>query len=410
MQKYDYEALSKIGRKTMGSIEAKSEAEAQALLRVMGNTRIKIKGARVGAAKKQSALGEWRQKYFPPGVKEDELAVFTKQLSVMVDAGVSVVQALDILSKQSENPTLSTELSAVRGRVETGFELGEAMAKSPRVFDNLYVALIKAGTSSGQLDVMLKRLSIYIEKAAKLKRQLKSALSYPAIIIVIAAVMTTVMLVFVVPMFAKNYEESGKPLPEITQLVVDMSNGLQKYWYIILGSLFGTFQLIKRWRKTEKGARKWDTYMLKMPIFGNLVSKVSIARFSSTMATLIASGIAIIEALEVCSRAAGNYVIETEIMRIREDVARGKGLAQPMGNSEVFPQMVGSMVAIGEQSGQLDQMLEKVAAFYEDEVDQAMGAALKMIEPMMFVIIGGIVGFILLAMYMPVFDMASNMT
>ncbi|MCA2960196.1 MAG: type II secretion system F family protein [Silvanigrellales bacterium] len=411
MGEFSYVARGRGGRKVSGKIQAKTESEARTMLRLMGLNVTAVGGE--GAGKDFGLFrvkidGTIEFKFSRSKVSGNDLAVFTKQLSVMIDAGVSIVQALDMLANQSENPALREALTKVREGVEGGLELSAAMAKSPHIFDSLYTNLIAAGQSSGQLDVMMKRLSTYIEKAEKLRKQLVSALSYPAIIVALAIGMTVLMLVFVVPMFAKNYEDSGRELPGITQGVIDASNVLQNSFHMIIGGLFAAGFAFKKWKATPQGAARWDSLMLKLPVFGNLVLKVSIARFASTMATLVSSGISIIEALEVCAKASGNKVIEVEIMKIREEVQKGKGIAVPMSQSPLFPPMVFSMVSIGEASGQLDQMLEKVAAFYEDDVDSAMAAALKMIEPAMFVVIGGIVGFILLAMYAPVFDLASN--
>ena len=410
MGEFSYEALKKTGGKVRGVLNAKSETEALMLLRMMGLYNPRIKGGRVVAAASANSIFKGLPKFkLPRGrVSDADLAVFTKQLSVMVDAGVSIVQALNLLSEQAATPAMREALVRTRELVEGGFELGDAMEKSPDAFDKLYVSLIRAGTASGQLDQMLKRLSTYIEKASKLRRQLISALSYPVIILGLAAIMTTVMLLFVVPMFAKNYEDSGKTLPDLTLFVMNASDFMKNnFVHMIVGIILFAVGF-KKWRATPNGTRRWDAFVLKLPVFGNLISKVCIARFASTMATLIVSGISIIEALEVCGKAAGNKVLQDEIMKIREDVAQGKGLAVPMSRSKYFPQMVSSMVSIGEQSGRLDQMLEKISSFFEDEVDTAMAAALKMIEPAMFVIIGGIVGFILIAMYLPVFDLAST--
>ena len=411
MAEFTYEAMKKSGGKVRGVLNAKSEPEAIMLLRMMGLLNPKIKGGKSSAQAAANPLFKGLPKFKLPGgrVSDAELAVFTKQLSVIVDAGVSIVQALNLLSAAAGTPVLREAIILTRENVEGGIELGSAMEKSPKVFDKLYVSLIRAGTASGQLDMMLKRLSTYIEKASKLRKQLKSALTYPVAILGLAAIMTTVMLVFVVPMFAKNYEGTGRALPGLTQLVIDASDFLQHNFMYIIAVFIAIGTIFKKWRASPKGARQWDALILKLPIFGPLISKVCIARFASTMATLIVSGISIIEALEVCAKAAGNYVLQEEIMKIREEVAQGKGIAVPLSRSKYFPQMVSSMISIGEQSGRLDQMLEKIAVFFEEEVDAAMAAALKMIEPAMFVLIGGIVGFILIAMYLPVFDMANTM-
>lgn len=415
MGDYPYVARNRSGKTIKGKISAKTEVEARAMLRLMG-----MNVTSFGSNDDPSLVKRYGPIVIKPGgqieiklggkprVKGSDLAVFTKQLSVMIDAGVSIVQGLDMLAKTTSNETMKEALVGVREGVEGGLDLAAAMAKHPYAFDSLYCSLVEAGQSSGQLDVMMKRLSTYIEKAEKLRKQLVSALSYPVIILVLAVAMTTLMLLFVVPMFAKNYEDSGRALPALTQMVIDASKQLQENFHIIAAVVFVVGFLFKKWKQTPAGQRQWDAIMLKLPVFGNLIKKIALARFASTMGTLVASGISIIEALQVCSKAAGNHVIATDIIKIRDAVEQGKGLAAPMAQLPLFPPMFQSMVSIGEASGRLDSMMEKVASFYEDDVDSAMAAALKMIEPAMFVLIGGIVGFILIAMYLPVFDMANN--
>jgi len=413
MAEYSYTGRTQSGRRASGKITAKSEAEARAMLRLMGTSVTTFGGDNVVkdfGFLKIKASGGFVLSLGKKGVSQGDIAVFTKQLSVMIDAGVSIMNGLDILANQQPNPTMREALTKIREGIESGHDLASSMEKQKHVFDPLYTSLIRAGQASGQLDVMMKRLSIYIEKASKLRKQLVSALSYPAIIVVIAIVMTAAMLLFVVPMFAANYADSGRKLPGLTQAVIDMSDLLKGYFHYGVAIIVVAAMAGKKYKQTPRGQRQFDQMMLKLPIFGSLVQKISIARFSSTMATLIASGISIIEALEVCAKASGNKVIEEEIMKVRAAVQQGKGIAAPMAQSPLFPPMVYSMVSIGEASGRLDQMLEKVASFYEDDVDAAMAAALKMIEPAMFVIIGGIVGVILIAMYLPVFDMANNQT
>jgi type IV pilus assembly protein PilC len=408
MASYIYEGTDRNGKKVKGNISANSDKEARTRLRVLGT---KVKSVRMSGSTGATApegLAKFFQRQKKVSVSSSELAVFTKQLSVMIDAGVAIVQALAILGAQQANPGFKDVIDKVRESVETGNELGSALEKHPRVFDNLFVSLVRAGAASGQLDVMLRRLSIYVEKSNKLKKQLIGALTYPAIIIVIAIAMTSLMLLFVVPMLAKNFIESGKELPGLTQFVIDMSDGLKKNFPYIITSIIVGVIFFRRWKKTPTGKATWDLFLLKLPVFGSLISKISIARFSSTMSTLTASGIAILEALDTCAQAAGNKTIEDAIMKVKEEVSKGRGLSGPMEKSPYFPPMVSSMVAIGEATGRLDTMLEKIAAFYEDDVDAAMAATMKLIEPVMFVVIGGIVGFILIAMYLPVFDLANT--
>jgi type IV pilus assembly protein PilC len=414
MANFAYKGWTRQGKYTAGKIKANNETEARTQLRILGTnvTQIEESGNSVKGKTVAQSLGGLsffkKMGMFQPSVSGTEVAVFTKQLSVMIDAGVSVVQGLEMLSKQASNPIVRDGLNKVRMGVEGGEELAVAMERSPEMFDKLFISLIRAGAAAGQLDVMLKKLTQYVEKAAKLKKQLMSALTYPAIVIVLAIGMTVLMLTVVVPMMAKNFEESGNKLPDLTLFVINLSGYFQNYWYYMAIGVFVGYKLFSKWKSTPKGGEQWDGIVLKLPVFGGLIGKISIARFTSTLGILVAAGISIIEALETCARAAGNKVIENDILRIREEVTKGKGLAAPIADSPLFPPMVSSMVAIGEQSGQVDTMLEKVAAFYEEDVDAAMAAALKLVEPIMFVVIGGIVGFIMVAMYMPVFEMAGN--
>jgi type IV pilus assembly protein PilC len=414
MANFAYKGWTRQGKFTSGKIKANNETEARTQLRILGTnvTQIEETGNSVKGKTVAQSLGGLsvfkKMGLFQPSVSGTEIAVFTKQLSVMIDAGVSVVQGLEMLAKQASNPIVRDGLNKVRMGVEGGEDLAVAMERSPEMFDKLFISLIRAGAAAGQLDVMLKKLTHYVEKAAKLKKQLMSALTYPAIVIVLAIGMTVLMLTVVVPMMAKNFEESGNKLPDLTLFVINLSGYFQNYWYYMVGGSFVAYKVFSKWKSTPKGGEQWDGIVLKLPVFGSLIGKISIARFTSTLGILVAAGISIIEALETCARAAGNKVIENDILRIREEVTKGKGLAAPIADSPLFPPMVSSMVAIGEQSGQVDTMLEKVAAFYEEDVDAAMAAALKLVEPIMFVVIGGIVGFIMVAMYMPVFEMAGN--
>jgi len=344
-------------------------------------------------------------------VSISEVAVFTKQLSIMMDSGITIVQSLQMLSAQADNPKLKKALEKICTFVESGQELHLAMQKFPDIFDALYTSLVEAGSASGQLDVILKKLSFYVEKSAKLKQQLRSAMTYPVGVIILTTLISAGMIYFVVPMFAANFKESGKPLPGLTQSVVDFSEFMKHYILHVVGLVVGMVIAFKKWKDTPKGHLMWDTSLLKMPVFGIIMKKISIARFASTMSTLTSSGISIIEALNICGRAAGNLAVTKAFNMIKDDVEKGKGLAKPMRKiSELFPPMVTGMIEVGETSGKIDQMLAKIADVYEEEVDIAISTMLKLIEPVMFVLIGGIVGFIMIAMYLPIFDMASTQT
>lgn len=406
MPVFEYDGRDRAGRRQRGRLEARSAMEARQLLKFMGLGPESLKAS--NALPFELKLPPKIQKMFDSrGVADKDLVTFTKQLSVMIDSGVSVIKALEILQGQAENPRMQRALADVRTKVERGIELGDAFAGAPAVFDSLYCSLVRAGTASGQLDVILKRLSAYIEKNAKLKRQLYGALFYPSIIILLAVGLTAFMLLVVVPMLATTFIEGGKELPGLTLAVIQASNFLQSYFLLIIIGLMVGGWLFSRWIKTPLGRMKWDGFLLRIPLIGTLVKKISIARFASTTATLVASGIGITDVLQTSSAVLGNKVLEKGILRVRDAVIQGKGMGGPLSEEEFIPQMVSSMVAIGEASGRLDVMLQKVSDFYEEEVDVAMAAVLKAIEPLLFVVIGGIVGVILIAMYLPVFDLAS---
>jgi type IV pilus assembly protein PilC len=407
MAMFDYSGRDRSGQKVSGRLDAKSLSEAQQVLRLMGVSGARLKSDS-GSSSGSLQLPPFLQSFFEKKTASDsDLVTFTKQLSVMIDAGVSVIKSLEILENQATNPAMVRAIASVRGQVERGLELGDALEKNPKIFDQLYCSLVRAGTASGQLDVILKRLSGYIEKNAKLKRQLFGAMFYPAMVIGIAVALTIFMLVVIVPILASTFLEAGQELPGLTVLVIDASQFLQDQFLVILGVIFGGGFLFKKWISTADGRYRWDTILLKIPLVGTLIQKISIARFASTTATLVSSGVGITDVLLVSSKVLGNKVLEESITRVREGVIQGKGMGVPLGQESHFPKMVTSMISIGETSGQLDTMLEKVSDFYEEEVDAALSALLKAIEPIMFVVIGCIVGVILIAMYLPVFDLAS---
>lgn len=418
MPHFEYTGVNRNGQRVSGKILAEAEADARGKLRLLGINVRRVASVKGDKGRARADDGAWRPisiengdihfQFLPARVSGSDLAVFTKQFSTLVDSGVTVVQALDMLAQQSENRRLKAIIPKIRAKVETGVELSEALAQFPEVFNQLYRSLVKAGAAAGQLDVMLRRLSTYIEKSNKLTKQFIGAMFYPAMVISIAIAMTAGMLMFVVPMFAQNFAESGRSLPALTQMLIDFSELMQSTFIYWSSGLVASGIAFDRWRKTVSGKRTVDRILLKVPAFGPLFVKIALARFTSTMAILVSSGIAIIEALEICSQAIGNVVVEEDISSLKGEVAKGRGLGAPMSSSKIIPAMVSGMVSVGESSGSLDQMLSKIAEFYEDEVESAMAAALKIVEPVMFVVIGAIVGFILVAMYLPIFDMAGG--
>ncbi|MEM9593567.1 MAG: type II secretion system F family protein [Acidobacteriota bacterium] len=342
------------------------------------------------------------------GVPSKKLSIFTRQFSVMLDAGLPLVQCLEILGGQEDHKNFKAIIEQVRVDVEQGTSLAEAMRKHPKAFDNLYVNMIAAGEAGGILDIILQRLSTYIEKAVKLKGQVKSAMAYPIAVINIAIGVVAIILVKVIPVFASMFASMGAELPFMTRVVVKASDIATSYsgWLIA----FATFGLValREWHKTYRGARVLDRLLLAVPIFGMLLRKIAIARFCRTLATLTASGVPILDGLEITAKTSGNAIIEDAIMTVRKSVEEGKTISAPLSDTGVFPSMVCQMIAVGEQTGALDAMLSKIADFYEDEVDTAVSGLMKLIEPIMIVILGTIIGAIVIAMYLPMFSIITK--
>jgi len=338
-----------------------------------------------------------------------ELALFTKQFSLMIENGIPMLQSLQMLADQQRKVDFAEIIGKVNRSIESGSTLTDALESYPLVFDQLFVAMTRAGEASGRLDVILKQLVTYIEKAAKLKAQVKSAMAYPLIIVCVAVGVVTLLLVFVVPTFAKQFTDSGQELPAITAMVIDMSDLLTNRWMEIIGGLIASFFLLKWWAKTPAGKSTIDTYILKAPILGDVMTKIAVGRFCSTMSTMMSSGVAILEALNICAASSGNTRIEEFVLNVRDEISKGSTFSEPLANGTLFPKMVISMVAVGESTGTLDETLRKVTDIYDQEVDNAIAAMMSMIEPLMIVVIGGIVGFIVIAMYLPIFSLAGTL-
>jgi type IV pilus assembly protein PilC len=339
----------------------------------------------------------------PFNVSAKRVALFTRQFSVMLDAGLPLVQCLEILGDQEEDRTFREIIQTVRTDVEAGSSLAESMRKHPRAFNKLYVSMIAAGEAGGILDIILQRLATYIEKVVKLNAQVKSALMYPVTIIVIATGVVLIILWKVIPVFAQLFAGLGGELPFLTRVVVNSSNFLGRYfpWLVLVGVL--AYMAFQRWYKTERGRHIVDAAVLKIPVIGMLVRKIAVARFCRTLATLTSSGVPILDGLEITARTSGNAVIEDAVLAVRKAVEEGKTLSAPLAETKVFPPMVVQMINVGEQTGALDQMLSKVADFYEEEVDTAVAGLMKLLEPLMIVILGGIIGTIVTAMYLPMY-------
>jgi type IV pilus assembly protein PilC len=401
MPVYVWVAQTKKGRKLKGEIDAATEAIALSQLKKRNFTVKKLKP-------KPKDIFE-NISFLKPKVTNKDLVVFTRQFSTMIDAGLPLVQGLTILAEQSENPTFKAILKEITKDVEGGSTLAEAMKKHPKIFDSLFVNLVAAGEVGGILDTILRRLAQFIEKAEKLKGQIKGAMTYPIVVMAIAILVIAVILVFVIPVFEDMFKSFGSALPTPTQIVVNMSRFLKGniHWVIIaLGALIYAF---KRYRNTASGRKQTDTLFLKLPIFGNLLKKTAVARFTRTLGTMISSGVPILDALEIVAKTAGNMVIEEIIYEVRGSIAEGQTIAEPLSENDIFPGMVIQMIAVGEATGALDSMLEKIADFYDEEVDAAVAALTSMLEPLLMLFLGGSIGGLVIAMYLPIFGMAAAM-
>jgi len=339
-------------------------------------------------------------------IKPKSLQIFARQLATMIEAGVSVVAALVTLEEQTDDKYLKEVVAEVRADVESGMIFSRALARHPKVFDRLFVAMVAAGESSGTLDIVLDRVATQIEKATKLKRRVKGAMVYPAVVISFASLVLTFMLMFIVPVFQKVFDELNGQLPTPTKIVIGMSNALRGYWFIIFPTIGLIIYLIRRFKRTPEGTQMWDRFKLRVPMkIGDVVQKIALARISRTLATLVAAGVDIITALDIAAGTAGNWVLETALQRTSQRVHEGVPISIPLAEDDIFPPMVGQMVKIGEETGELDKMLGKIADFYEDEVDASIESLTSIIEPLLMICVGAMVGAIVIAMYLPMFKL-----
>jgi type IV pilus assembly protein PilC len=398
MPVYLWEGKNRNNQIQKGELEALSEDAVRAHL-----NRIRIIPSKV--KKKPKDLFE-NVAFLQPKIKQKDIIVFCRQFSTMIDAGLPIIQCLDILQAQQENPTFRKMIKAIKESVEGGTTLADSLKRYPQHFDSLFVNMVAAGEAGGILDVILKRLSAYLEKAARLKRKVKGAMVYPAITIFVAVIVVAVILVFVIPVFEKMFDEAGMTLPGPTLVTIAISEFVKSkiHWIIVAVILFSV--AFTKYYKTEKGRLVVDALALKTPVMGILIRKVSVAKFTRTMGTMLSSGVAILEALDIVARTAGNKVVENAIYSVRSGIAEGRTMADPLQSSGVFPAMVCQMIAVGESTGALDAMLEKIADFYDEEVDQAVENLTAMIEPMMIVFLGVVVGGLIVSMYLPIFNMA----
>ena len=403
MATFAYSGRTRAGQTISGEQVADTVESAVAALR-----RNQVLVTRIDQVKEKAAKGA--KAFKAKSVNAKNLAVFTRQFSVMIDAGLPLVQCLEILGTQEEDKNFSATILATRADVEAGASLADAMKKHPKAFDPLFTNMIAAGEAGGILDTILKRLATYIEKNVKLKSQVKSAMVYPVAVIVIAAVVVGVILWKVIPTFANLFAGLGAQLPLPTRVVIAASNGMVRFMpFIIVGIVAGAFAF-RSYYASESGRKVVDAVTLKLPVLGPLMRKIAVARFCRTLSTLLASGVSILEALDITARTSGNAIVEEAILTTRKSIERGETIAQPLKETAVFPPMVVQMIGVGEATGALDTMLSKIADFYEEEVDVAVAGLLTLLEPMMIALLGGIVGGIVIAMYMPIFSLISKLT
>jgi type IV pilus assembly protein PilC len=399
MPKYAWEGRVPQGGFRKGEVEGPNETAVRAYLRQQQiiPTKITVKGKEL-----KITLPFLKKK-----VKKKSLAIFTRQLATMIDAGLPLVQSLDILAKQEASEIFQEIIRTIKNEVESGATLAAALQKHPRVFDNMYVNLVVAAEEAGTLDVILGRLATHIEKMEALKKKVKSAMVYPIMIVSVAIGVTIVLMVFVVPVFEKLFAGMGSSLPLPTQIVVNISKLFKNYLPIMIILAIAATIALNRYYKTEQGRRRVDDLLLKTPIFGELIRKIAVSRFARTLATLVTSGVPILESLNIVAGASGNKIVEEAILKGRTSISQGQTISEPLTESGVFPMMVTQMIAVGETTGSLELMLTKIADFYDDEVDVAVATLSSMLEPVLMIFLGVIVGGLVIAMYLPIFKMAS---
>lgn len=400
MPVYLWEVRTLKGEVKKGEQDAPDEAALRNQLRRRGYRDIKVK-------KKPKDLLEYIP-FFQQRVKEKEVVIFARQFSTMISAGLPIIQCLGMLASQEKNKAFAKVIQTIKEDIEGGSTLTDAMKKHPKIFDDLFVNLIAAGEAGGILDTILQRLSTYMEKSMKLKSRVKGAMTYPASVLFISIAVVVLLLLKVIPVFQKMFEGMGKALPAPTQFLVNASQFTQDYFLYMLGGMVLLVVAFTRFYRTKEGRVIVDRTILKAPIFGPLLKKVAVAKFSRTLSTMMASGVPIVEGLDIVSRTAGNVVIEEALQTTKRSISEGKTIAEPLKETGIFPPMVVQMISVGENTGALDTMLSKIADFYDDEVDAAVSAMTSLLEPVMMVFLGGVVGGMIIAMYLPIFQMASG--
>ena len=392
---YTWNGVDRSGKRLSGQIKSADELYVREQLRKRGVLRARVR--------RKSALFETRQK-----VSAADVAYFTRQLATMLEAGVPMVSSFDIIGRGHDNPAMTELLMTVKGRIEGGLSLDEALAQHPRQFSDLYVNLVAAGEQAGILDGVLAKLSVYLEKSEALKRKIRSAMFYPAAVIAVGFIVTSILLVFVIPQFESLFQDFGADLPALTALVVDMSKGFREWWWFVVMAIVGTVVgSVAAYRRSERFRDFLDRTILRVPLIGEIVRKGAVARYARTLSTMFGAGVPLVEAMDSVARSAGNVVYEKGIRQVRDEVATGSSLHVSMENTNLFAHMVNQMVAIGEESGAVDHMLGKVADFYEEEIDQAVNRLTSLMEPLIMSVLGVIVGGLVIAMYLPIFKLAS---
>ena len=400
---FRWQGVGPNGETLKGEMDAPDASAVAARLRVQRirplPDRIRTKGSGLEREIKIPGLGE--------KVKQKDVVIFTRQLATMIDAGLPIMQALDLLARQTENKTFSGVIAKVKHEVESGSALAESLTKHPKVFDELYINMVSAGEVGGMLDTILTRLAAYMEKAVKLKSKVKSALIYPISIISVAVLVTALLLIYVIPVFGDMFASFGEELPLPTQIAINLSDiAIAYFWYIVAGSVGAVFG-IRTYHKTERGRRVMDGLLLKLPVFGDIFRKAAVARFTRTLSTLVSSGVPILDSLAITGKTAGNKVIENAVLAARQSISEGRTLTDPLIESQVFPPMVCQMINVGETTGALDTMLSKIADFYDDEVDTAVSNLTTLMEPMVILFLGVIIGGLVVSMYMPIFQLGT---
>jgi type IV pilus assembly protein PilC len=399
---FSYKARDRSGNVHSGELEADSSSAVARSLRERGMVPLNVAEKRVSAFEKELNLPKLGKK-----VKSKELALISRQMATMVNSGLSLIRTLVILEQQTENPFLREVLGQVRVKVEQGTSLSGALDEHPKVFGQLYVSMVRAGEVGGALDETLARLADTLEAATRLRSKIKSAMAYPVVVLNLIVFIVAAMLVFVVPIFEKMYSDLGGELPLPTQTLINVSGLLTGLWWVWLGVLGGSIFAFTKWRKTENGGRQWDALKLRFPIFGKLVQKVAISRFARTFSVLSRTGVPVLQALDIVAETAGNHTLADAIGDVQSSVKKGESLAEPLHRHEIFPPMVTQMMAVGEETGALDTMLGKVADFYDREVDDTVSALTSLIEPILIIVMGVVVGGILICLYLPMFNIAN---